>query len=174
MISSDLETRLIKELELRDITPATRQKILEKSSTIINQKITLRVLEGMSERDKAECDVFLEKEGTTSETLLSFFSTRIPRLDLIVEESFQEVLKDIKLIVERAKRPSFADRIEEETQLYIESERTRFRLNRISKIVSWVVGFLVSYLALILLAKLGIIPMNWAVPNWVLRIFQSK
>lgn len=173
-MSSDLEKRLINELEL-DTALEKHREILEKSSMLIWQEIVLRISDEVSEQDQNDCEAYLEKEGTTPQAMLSFLSARSPVLiSRIVEESFQEIVRQVKPILDRSRAAAENRWIDHAGKIYGEIYKKRQRRERrqklFLKIFGPIFGWVVSWLLFIALAKLGIIPMYW-IPNWMKRMF---
>lgn len=165
MIPSEIETRLISELELESFPTGYRKEILEKCWELIGNNIMIRILEELSDQDHDDFNAFLEKEGVADpQAIFAFLSARLPNLDLIVKESFEERLKKIKPIYKDLNNDLKA------SVLMINKKYERIKL--ISKIVCWAVGWLFGWLVCYILSKFGLIPLDWVIPKWVQKIFQ--
>jgi|SRR5882724_213074 len=170
----DPEKRLISELAL-DTALSKDQKILEKALTLIWQELFIRVFDEVSEQDKDDCEAYLEKEGATPQAMISFLSARCPdQLNRMMEESFQRIVREIKPILDRSRGIWTVEHIDKLSAIAgkaIQQREKRKRRQRLFlKIVGPVVGWVVSWLLFIMLAKLGIIPL-WVIPNWMKRMF---
>jgi hypothetical protein len=93
-ISQNLRDDFIKILGLDNLPPDLKTEILLGLEKIISQRIFLRVLDELSEKDKEEFDRFLAKKGNQSEEILKFLEKKIPHLNQIVKEEIESTMKE--------------------------------------------------------------------------------
>lgn len=172
-MSFDPEKRLIRDLELNTALSKDRE-ILTKASGLVWQEFIIRFYDEISEQDKDDCEAYLEKEGATPQAIISFLAVRCPvHLDRMMEESFQEVVRQIKPILDRSRGIWTTEQIDKLSgiygKIYQQREKRKRKQQLFLKIFAPVVGWVVSWLLFIALAKCGIIPL-WLVPNWMKRV----
>jgi hypothetical protein len=94
---------VVKALGLDALPPEKREEMLLRIGKIIYQRVIMRVVNEMSEKDKTEFDELLGEKHDDEEAILKFLREKVPNLDQIVEEEMigfkkesQEALKATK------------------------------------------------------------------------------
>lgn len=93
-----LQANLIKELGIEDLPLEQKEKILLDVTTIINQNISLRLLEELPEERAKELETLLTDFADDPEKLEIFFRQEVPNFDELVQE---EIAKYKQQLVKR-------------------------------------------------------------------------
>ena len=92
-----LNANLLKELGMEDLPLEQKEKILLDTTTIINQNISLRLLEELPEERAKELEALLTDYADDPEKLEIFFRQEVPNFSEIVQEEIakykQQLLK---------------------------------------------------------------------------------
>ena len=92
-----LQANLLKELGIEDLPLEQKEKILLDVTTIINQNISLRLLEELPEAKAKELETLLTDFADDPEKLEIFFRQEMPNFSEIVQEEIakykQQLLK---------------------------------------------------------------------------------
>lgn len=92
-----LQANLLKELGIEDLPLEQKEKILLDVTTIINQDISLRLLEELPEEKAKELETLLTDFADDPDRLQIFFRQEVPNFDEIVQEEIakykQQLLK---------------------------------------------------------------------------------
>lgn len=81
-----LQANLLKELGIEDLPLEQKEKILLDVTTIINQNISLRLLEELPEEKAKELEILLTDYADDPDRLQIFFREVIPHFDELVKE----------------------------------------------------------------------------------------
>ena len=81
-----LQANLIKELGIEDLPLEQKEKILLDVTTIINQNISLRLLEELPEERAKELETLMTDFADDPEKLEIFFRQEVPNFDELVQE----------------------------------------------------------------------------------------
>lgn len=92
-----LQANLLKELGIEDLPLEQKEKILLDVTTIINQNISLRLLEELPEEKAKELETLLTDYADDPDRLQIFFRQEVPNFDELVQEEIakykQQLLK---------------------------------------------------------------------------------
>lgn len=81
-----LEANLLSELGIEDLPLEQKEKILLDVTTIINQNISLRLLEELPEEKAKELETLLTDYADDPDRLQIFFRQEVPNFDELVQE----------------------------------------------------------------------------------------
>lgn len=81
-----LQANLLKELAIEDLPLEQKEKILLDVTTIINQNISLRLLEELPEEKAKELETLLADFADDPDRLQIFFRQEVPNFDELVQE----------------------------------------------------------------------------------------
>jgi len=95
-----LKADLFDELHLQELSGEERVSFLEKFGEIINHRVTMRVLDELSEDQKDQLEVIMNKPEPDQQMLAHFLQKEVPRFLQIVEE---EVAGHKKQLIEKFK-----------------------------------------------------------------------
>ncbi|MGM0482416.1 MAG: DUF5663 domain-containing protein [Patescibacteria group bacterium] len=93
-MNEEQKNNLLEELGLEDLPEETQTRILEAMTESLLKRITLRILEELSEEDREEFEKIREEQD--AQKTENFLREKIPNYDEIVEEvssSFKEEMK---------------------------------------------------------------------------------
>lgn len=92
-----LEANLLKDLGIEDLPLEQKEKILLDVTTIINQNISLRLLEELPEEKAKELETLLTDYADDPDRIQIFFRQEVPNFDELVQEEIakykQQLLK---------------------------------------------------------------------------------
>lgn len=95
-----LKMDLFNELGLKTLSPEERVSFLESFGNVLQQRLTFRVMEELSDEQKDKLDTLLSGEPDNDVALGQFLATEIPNFQSIASE---EVAHYKKELVERMK-----------------------------------------------------------------------
>lgn len=94
---------LIKELGLEDLPEEQQEKMLMDMGEIIQQRIILRVAEGLSDEDKENFVKILEEKKEQPEEIEKFIREKVPEIDDIIMEEVGRYKQEITSLIEGVK-----------------------------------------------------------------------
>ncbi|MBI5306388.1 hypothetical protein HZB04_02300 [Candidatus Wolfebacteria bacterium] len=86
-----LQTNIIKELGLENLSDERKMEIMLGVGRIVQQNVILRILDELKEKDKDEFDKFLEKNEGNEEAIYKFLKSKIFNLDDIINEEIKKI-----------------------------------------------------------------------------------
>ena len=89
-----LESNIIAELGLGSLSDEQKVALLNKMSDVIQKRLTLRVLDEMSEGDKKEFEKILEAEAGSTQTA-DFLQKVFPDFLQMVQEEIERLKKEL-------------------------------------------------------------------------------
>ena len=81
-----LEANLLKDLGIEDLPLEQKEKILLDVTTIINQNISLRLLEELPEEKAKELEILMTDYANDPDRLQIFFRQEVPNFEELVQE----------------------------------------------------------------------------------------
>ena len=91
----DIHSKIISELGLDGLPKKRQDDILAKIGELILKKIFLKVVDELSDEDRASFEKML-KNGETAENIEKFLNEKIKNYDKMVEKIVEEIKKEIK------------------------------------------------------------------------------
>lgn len=85
-LQKSLQANLLKELGIEDLPLEQKEKILLDVTTIINQNISLRLLEELPEEKAKELETLMTDYADDPDRLQIFFRQEVPNFDELVQE----------------------------------------------------------------------------------------
>lgn len=85
---------ILEELGLKNLSAERQKELLEKMSSLIQNRVLLRVLRSLSEEDKKEFDNILETNDM--EKVHRFLIEKVPGLDKITDEEVEKFRGEVK------------------------------------------------------------------------------
>jgi len=98
MDTKTIQQNILQELGLQDLPEATQIKLLTQMTESVLKRITIKVLEQLSETDRHELDK-LQAVGD-SEKINEFLKAKIPNYEQIVQEIVAEFKEEMKANIE--------------------------------------------------------------------------
>ncbi|MFP4539305.1 MAG: DUF5663 domain-containing protein [Candidatus Paceibacterota bacterium] len=93
---------LLEEFDLKNLPEEAQSRILQAMTETLLKKITLRVLEELSEEERDEFEKVREQED--AERTENFLREKLPNYDEILEEVVSDFKKEMKEHIEEIKR----------------------------------------------------------------------
>lgn len=102
MDTKTLQQNILQELGLQDLPEATQIKLLTQMTESVLKRITVRVLEQLSEQDREEFDK-LQASGD-AEKVDQFLKAKIPNYEQMLKEVVAEFKEEMKANIETLKQ----------------------------------------------------------------------
>lgn len=83
---SNNQQNLLIELGLDSLPKEEQEELIIRIGEIIQERVIIRVLDELNEKDREEFDKILEEKGEEDDAVLNFLRLKILNLDQIVEE----------------------------------------------------------------------------------------
>ena len=100
---------LIEELGLENLSQEQQEKVLSDMGEIIQQRVMLRIIEQLSDRDKDEFVKRLEEKKDRTEEIENFIRAKVPEVDDIMMEEISAYKKEITELVDKLKKTEHQD-----------------------------------------------------------------
>lgn len=98
MPSQNIQEDILKELEIDKLPPEKQEEILTAMTELILKRITLRVLQNFSEKQKEEFDQICS--GGDQEKINQFLLVNVPDYERVIQEEIGQFKNEIKETVD--------------------------------------------------------------------------